>query len=227
MVFIKLNSLILIWVHFYHSTQILSTMKNMLLGAFALLLSLSPSASAQFGIEGGLTFNQLSDAKVNNVEKSFESAQGKHLGIFYGMGRNVGLRLGVRYSDAEGLYKGLSSGNTDGFKANFVEFPVDLRLRVNTPLLKPYLVAGPLFRVAAGSDDEDFKEAVKSLNVAASVGGGVELRLGGLSLYPEINYTVGVSSFLKTGATIGGVSVNAEDNSQLNQFVIKLGIGFH
>ncbi|MBL7978102.1 MAG: outer membrane beta-barrel protein [Bacteroidetes Order II. Incertae sedis bacterium] len=202
-------------------------MKKLYWGFVALIFLLTPAANAQFGIEGGLTFNQLSDAKVNNVTESFESAQGKHLGIFYGMGRNVGLRLGLRYSDAEGLYKGLSSGNTEGFKASFVEMPVDLRLRVNTPLLKPYLVAGPLLRVAAGSDNDEFKDAIKSLNVAASIGGGVELRLGGLSLYPEINYTVGVSSFLKTGATVGGISINAADDSQLNQFVIKLGIGFH
>lgn len=182
---------------------------------------------AQFGIEAGLTFNQLEDAKINNIDQSFENAQGKHIGVFYGLGKKrLNLRLGLRYTDTAGLYKNVVANTPDGFKASFIEIPVDLRLRVRTPLIKPYLVAGPVLRVAASSSDEAFKDAMKDLTVAATVGGGLELRLGGLSFYPELNYTTGVSQFLKEGATVGGVNFQAEQ-SKINQFVLKVGIGFH
>lgn len=192
-----------------------------------MFIAAAPFSRAQFGIEAGLTYNELSDVNAGNVEQSFDAAQGKHVGVFYILGkRNLGVRLGVRYMDAEGLYKDVSQQNADGFKASFVEVPVDLRLRLNTPILKPYVVGGVLGRVASGSDDEAFQDAMQSWNLAANVGAGLELRLGGLSFYPELNYTVGLNSIMKEGTTVGGVTFNADD-SKLNQFVIKVGIGFH
>jgi hypothetical protein len=186
------------------------------------------SVQAQTGIEVGAVFNSIDDVKTSTTTKSFDSAQGWHIGVFANIGKGfVGFRPGIRYTDGEGLYNDITTGNTNGFKVSSIEIPLDLRFRINTPVIKPYLVAGPLLRFPISADNEDFKNAMENFNLAASVGGGIELKLGGLHLYPELNYTMGVTRFVKNSFQIGSVNFNLEDESKLNNVVVKVGVAFN
>ena len=180
---------------------------------------------AQAGIEAGLRYSSL---KGVNTDNATERAEGWHFGLFYVLGKRgaVSFRPGLRYTDGDGFFDSIQATNFDGVKISSVEIPFDIRLKVPLPIIKPYIVAGPVISLPTSSDDQEFSDAFKSVNLAANVGGGIELKLGGLHLYPEINYSVGLSGVVKDGTKIRGVTFSNADQSKIKTFTLKLGIGF-
>lgn len=189
---------------------------------FSVLLSTSPSAHAQLGIDAGVSFTSLENIS-SNPDDTFDNADGWHVGLSYLMGRRIGLRVGVRYMNVEGLYEGLSNQEPDGFDLAFVEVPLELRAAFGGRHIKPYILAGPLFRFPVSSSDEDFQDAVRSISYAGTVGAGIEIRLGGLGLLPEVNYVFGVSDFLDESFELGGANFSA-DGSGADSIILKLGV---
>src|SRR5690606_30396506 len=188
-------------------------------------------AHAQLGVAIGLNFDSISDIDTGDREATFDNATGYHLGIFYDLSAGpLAIRPGLFYRQVQNVKVDiLEAGSriTESFDLNLIEVPVDLRLRMALPLLKPYVLAGPVFGFSSTGDD-DFKDALQELTVAANIGIGVEVSLPGFTpvLYPELRYSFGVSRFMKEELSIGDFTFEADDAQRLNTFMLRLGIRF-
>ena len=105
---------------------------------------------------------------------------------------------------------------------SLIEVPIDVRLRLGLPLISPYLVGGPVLRFPSSSDGEDRFE---SFNLAGGAGVGVELGLGGMTLYPELKYTFGITRFTKESYEVGGVTITPDEDQRLNAVMLSVGLG--
>jgi hypothetical protein len=162
----------------------------------SLSLFLGTAASGQhllsFGIKGGLpltdAFSDFSFMGVDVNSHSFSAS--KHFVI----GPTVELRLPLGFSvEADALYRPLNltidthtlplpstHSSTD---ITSWEFPILAKYHfLHTPVVKPYVEAGPIFR-AAGSQGSHLSGG------GFAMGGGVDLKLPVVRVTPEIRYS--------------------------------------
>lgn len=201
--------------------------------SLALLLTaafaFAPSAQAQVGLAGGYNYNQLDDISATDVEANFENASGYHIGIFYDLGLGpIAIRPGIFYRQV-GTYEFGDLPDVDEVERidlNAVEVPIDVRWRVlPLPLVKPYLLAGPVITFPQSDDDFDSTE---SINLNADIGAGVEIVLPGvgLTLMPEFRYGIATTSLLKDEFEVRGVTVQPQDDPRLNSIMLRLNVRF-
>lgn len=200
-------------------------MKRLLL-AFLFLITVSSSISfAQFGIAAGMNFESMSDISGSR-EATFENVTGYHAGMFYNFGMGaVGLKIGAFLRDVSNIEMN-RSGFIDSFDVVLIDVPVDVRFNLTaTPVVRPYLVAGPVFSFPS-STDEEYNDALEKVNVSGNVGGGLAIDIAGVTLFPEIRYVIGVTRFLKDEFEIGGFQFDADEAQRQNSVMLRLGIGF-
>lgn len=183
----------------------------------ALLGALAPNtAQAQLGIAAGANFDRLSD-----IDADTEGALGYHVGLFYDARLGpLGIRPGLFYTDVGDIEYDTAEGAVEDFDLQLVEIPIDARLRLGgTPILTPYLLAGPVFRINASGDD--FGGNMKDFSMAANAGVGLEVNVQGtgLRLFPELRYSFGVND-IATDLGFEG------EDARLNNFMIRLGLTF-
>lgn len=183
---------------------------------------------AQVGIAAGLNFEELGDIKATDRRATVDNSTGYHVGIFFDLGAGpVSLRPGVFYRDLGEIV--VSDGaQTSSFNLSMVEVPVDLRLQVlPSPVVAPYLFAGPVVSFASSPDD-NFNDAVRNLLLSANAGGGLNISLGSITLSPEIRFGFSVSRWLEEGRTItvGGAEIVSEEVSRENAVMLRLGVSF-
>lgn len=188
------------------------------------LLSTAGTARAQggLGVVAGLNFNELGDIQTGNMDATFDNASGWHVGIFYDLPLGpLAVRPGIRYMDAGAIFESDNFNLRDDVKVSLIEIPLDVRIRLGLPFVKPYVMAGPVLRFPAGNDTDRLKE----FSFAGGLGAGIELGLGGVRLFPELRYTFGISRFTKESYKLGGVTLTPDDNQQLNAIMLSLGVG--
>lgn len=197
------------------------------------LAAAAPVQAQKFGFTAGLNFDRLSDISVSgsvgaSAEATFDNKTGWHIGVWTDIPLGVvSIRPGVRYMSAGQLFEGLSDLNPaveDDFDINLVEIPVLLRFGFGAPVLKPYLFGGPVIRFPAGVDNV-IDGDLKSPTLAGEVGLGLQVALGGISLYPEIAYSFGLSSFIDDELILGFVTFSTDDSQKLNTAMLRLGVG--
>ena len=198
-----------------------------------MLATAAPTQAQKFGFTAGLNFDRLSDITVRSsasasADATFDNKTGWHIGIWTDIPLGVvSIRPGVRYMSAGQLFEGLSDLNPtvqDDFDINLIEIPVLVRFGFGAPVLKPYLFAGPVVRFPAGVDNV-IDGDLKSPTLAGEVGLGLQVALGGISLYPEIAYTFGLSSFIEEELILGFVTFSTDDSQKLNTAMLRLGVG--
>lgn len=185
----------------------------------------APAATAQVGVAAGLNFDRFSDIEADRT--SFENATGFHVGIFYDLPLGpIAIRPGVFYMDVGTIDIERDGSVVESIDLNLFEVPVDLRIRMMTPLIKPYATVGPVLRFAS-SDDEEFEDSLNNFSVAANIGLGLELGAPGaqIRLFPELRYSFGISN-LTDDVTFLGQQFSTEDNLRLNTFMVRLGVAF-
>lgn len=186
------------------------------------------------GFAGGLNYDQLSDIEGTR-SATFDNATGYHIGLFYAFNVGmIGLRPGVFYVDVgdfeidfeDNRPCTVEGGCEDLFDLSLIEIPIDVRLRLNTSVVTPYLLAGPTLRFANTSND-DLEEALKEFSMAGAVGAGIEIGPPGgmFRLYPEIRYTFGVDGVIDD-FTFLGAEFEADEEQQLNSIMLRLGLTF-
>ena len=197
-------------------------MKIFLVSLFLLTTAFGQSLSV--GIRGGVPFTgALSDLTTHGVDvvsRSFSDSNQYIIGPMVELHLPFGLSI-----EADGLYRPLNlttetqiapqttvlrtSKNVSSW-----EFPILGKVRVPVlPLVKPYIGAGPSFRVA-GSDLSFLSS--KGLAVAL----GLELKISKLRIAPEVRYTRWGSD---NKLTVGNVVSVA---SKTNQGEFLVGISF-
>ncbi len=205
------------------------------LGLLAIVvgLCLAGPASAQinqFGFTAGLNFDRLTDVSLNNVDANFDSKTGWHAEVWIDLSLLgiVTLRPGLRYMDAGKLFEGLSEIDeraVDDFDITLVEVPVLIHFGFPAPIIKPYILAGPVLRFPVGVDNT-IDTDLQSLTLAGELGFGVAVPFAGLTLYPEIAFTFGLSSFTNDEIIIGFATFSTDDSQHLNTAMLRLGVGF-
>jgi hypothetical protein len=187
-------------------------------------------AQAQVGLAAGLTYDNLGDIEVSSARATFESATGYHVGVFVDLAAGpLAIRPGVFYRHLGNMDLGGSliiDDVSETFDISIIEAPIDLRFRLGvTPLISPYIMAGPVIRFAA-TDNELFEDNLENFSLAADVGFGIEVKLGAVKLFPELRYAFGITRFLKEDIVINNITITPDDEARLNTFMIRLGVGF-
>ena len=193
--------------------------------AFALLATsaalTAPTASAQiipqFGIAGGLNFGSLSDAGSLDIG----SSTGYHIGLYAQVGvASFAVRPGLFYQRVGELELPTTQGVgvLDEFSVSYVLVPIDLIYKpLPTPLIKPYLLAGPEFRIASGdlADAAFGDDGARSFTTAINIGIGAQFgAVIGPKVFGELRYAFDLS----------GVS-EGDDSVKVNVVMLRVGLG--
>jgi hypothetical protein len=174
-----------------------------------LMLSMTSEASAadnvHFGALGGGNFSNITIQPKTAFDPSTTSRMNLGGFVEFGLSRNIFLEARGMYvqkgADARG--RGMETGFSAEAMANYVTFPVLLKVKHISELWRPYLVVGPevgyntsakaVVRGPAGTlEDPDFDEGVRSWDFAVCLGGGVEIPAGRVSLLAEGLYSIGL-----------------------------------
>ncbi len=200
-----------------------TTISTLIVGLF--LLMTTQRADAQgLGLSVGANFNSLSDIDTGSQEATFNNATGWHLHLWFDMPVGpVAVRPGLRYMDAGAVFEDEDLDIPSSEEVvSLLEIPVDVRIRMTMPLVTPYVLAGPVLRFPTGNENED---RFKSFSVAAGVGVGAEIGLGGLKVFPELKYTFGITRFTEDEYELGGIDFEVDDSQHLNAVMLSIGIG--
>ena len=197
---------------------------------FAVVLLMVPQAAAQqFGVTVGTNFQRLSDVSLNSVESVFEDQSGWHAGAWFEVGLGpLGIRIAGRYLEAGQLFTGLQESFPivrDNFDISLVDFSLLLRYGLDSPVINPYVFAGPTFRIPARADVA-INNDLKPLTYAGEVGAGIEINIGSFSLYPEVAYLFGLSRFIEDELVVEFVTLTVDEPPQLNTVMLRLSVGF-
>ena len=157
------------------------------------LASMAFGQRLSIGIKAGVpltdAFQDKTISGVDFSQRTFSKSREYIVGAMLEVHLPAGLSV-----EADGLYHPLnfatenrialrpalfrSSNNYSSF-----EFPILAKYRLPTPLIHPYVEAGPNFRTLGGNFDSYLSHA------ALTIGGGVEFRVLKLRIAPEIRYT--------------------------------------
>ena len=193
------------------------------------VLSLSEVQAQGLGFSAGLNYNELSDIS-SDTDLLFENATGWHVALWFDLPLGpLALRPGVRYMDVGSIFDNVRTNTPnpfsgDNFSVTLLEVPIDLRIRLPFPIITPYVMVGPVLRFPAANDSQT-NERLESFSFAGGVGAGLELKLGGIRLFPELKYTFGLSRFTKEAYELPGMIVIPNEDQNLNSVMLCLGIG--
>lgn len=208
-------------------------LKRAALSALLVIFLWSPAhralGQAQFGIVGGANFAALSDIQANNQAISFDNATAFHAGIFLDLNLGpINLRPGAYYLNAGALFEGSSVFQNDNFDLAYVTIPVDLVFNIGLGPLQPYFFAGPELRIFTPSDiPQEIEDGIQDFVFNGTAGLGLKIRPPGtgITLYPQLRYSFGISSYTNSSYQFEGVSVEAND-ANVRMWLLSLGIGF-
>ncbi|MGB0649756.1 MAG: hypothetical protein ACPGQT_02475 [Rhodothermales bacterium] len=190
------------------------------------VLALMPmTANAQLGVAAGLNFDDLSDI-TGSRSATYENSTGYHFGVFFDTASSpIALRLGAYYRDMGEVELNLGEFG-QFFNLSLLDVAADVRFAVlPLPIVKGFVSAGPVVSFPSSSNDE-FKESLESASVSGNVGAGMAISLGGMTLTPEIRYSIGVSRFMKDEFSIGGIDFETEVIQRSNSVMLRFGFIF-
>lgn len=197
--------------------------------AVTILPSQSARGQAQFGIVGGANFAALSDIQANNQAISFDNATAFHAGLFVDLKLGpINLRPAAYYLNAGALFEGSTVFQNDTFDLAYVTIPVDLIVNFGLGPIQPYLFVGPEFRIFTPSGiPAEVEAGLQDFVFNGTAGLGVKFQAPGLgvTLYPHLRYSFGISSYTNDSYQFEGVSVEAND-ANVRMWLLSLGIGF-
>jgi len=199
--------------------------------ALVLMAGTVAPAQAQFGVAGGLNFESADDIETSTTDNAtLDNSTGYHLGVVYELGLGPAtLRPGVFYRRV-GTFEFSQSalpGNENRFDVSAWQVPVDLRFTVlPTPLVSPYVLAGPMATFPRGEDD--FDDATEEISYSFNIGLGANISLPATSLkiQPELRYEFGASKFIKDDFEIGDTSFSPQDTPRFNAFGLRVNVLF-
>lgn len=130
-------------------------------------------AQLKFGVKGGVNISTVSfSSDIVNADNITGFQIGPMIEATVPL-LGVGFDLGVLYSK-----KGMSVDNKD-ISTDYIDIPLNLKWKLDLPLIKPYLAAGPYIGLRVGGDDKwtTLKNQIEAKSFAAGLnfGAGVEL----------------------------------------------------
>ncbi|MEM8598623.1 MAG: porin family protein [Bacteroidota bacterium] len=183
----------------------------------AALVATTATASAQiipqFGIAGGLNFGSLSDASSLDIGAS----TGYHIGVYAQVGvASFAVRPSILYQRVGDIE--FETPGIEDIGVSYVLIPIDLIYKpLPTPLIKPYLLAGPEFRIATGDlasaafGNEDARSFTTAINIGVGAQFGAVI---GPKVFGELRYAFDLS----------GVS-EGDETVKVNVVMLRVGLG--
>jgi len=206
---------------------------TVLASLFALLLMVGTAvpAQAQLGISGGLNFESAGDIETTTTNNAtLDNSTGYHLGVVYELGLGAAtLRPGFFYRRV-GTFEFSQSALPQGenrFDVSAWQVPVDLRFTVlPTPLVSPYVLAGPMATFPRGEDDFDDATEEISYSLNVGIGANISLPASSLKIQPELRYEFGASKFIKDDFEIAGTEFSPQDTPRFSAFGLRVNVIF-
>lgn len=192
-------------------------MKNLFIFLFS--LTAFSSLQAQIGIEGSTGLGKLKGIKKNNANFKPLSYDQK-VGLFYRWSKaGFALKSGISYGTTT-----LEFADTEKIETKNLQIPAEFHF-IASPKAK-----GSLYGVLGiGMDipvSGDQKTQLEKVNVAGLLGAGYQIKVGRITLLPELGYHFGVTKYTKATFNTSAATYTSDEELVLNTFVIKLGIGF-
>lgn len=199
--------------------------------ALVLALGTAAPAQAQLGVAGGLNFESAGDIETSTTNNAtLDNSTGYHIGLVYELGLGAAtIRPGFFYRRV-GTFEFAPSALPQGenrFDVSAWQVPVDLRFTVlPTPLVSPYVLAGPMATFPRG--ESDFDDATEEISYSLNVGIGANISLPttSLKIQPELRYEFGASKFIKDDFEIGGVDFQPQDTPSFSAFGLRVNVIF-
>ena len=178
----------------------------LLVAAFAgLLLMPRPAvAGVQFGLKAGGNMAKPTGADADDPLATLKSRIGFTGGIFlaFNFGRVVTIQSEVLYTMKGATYVALDDSYTDKLSADYIEIPLLLKLRIPTPVVQPFVFAGPSvgfkLKEKLESDGEEIpldEALLKNNDYGAIFGAGLNL---GRSFMIDVRYSLGLQKVINT-----------------------------
>jgi hypothetical protein len=176
----------------------------LLAASFAGLLVLPRPAAAdvQFGIKAGGNMARPTGADADDPLATLKSRVGFTGGIFlaFNFGRVVTIQSEVLYTMKGATYVALDDSYTDKLSADYIEIPLLLKLRIPTPVVQPFVFAGPSvgfkLKEKLESNGVPLDETIlKNNDYGAIFGAGVNV---GRNFMVDVRYSLGLQKVIST-----------------------------
>lgn len=187
-------------------------------------------AQAQWGVAAGLNFDSAGDIDTNtNTQQNatLDNSTGYHVGVIYDLGLGpVNIRPGFFYRKVGKTYDLPSSLDEANANVSAWEVPVDIRVTLlPTPLVSPYLLAGPKASFLR-SDLDELDDDLEDISYSIVIGAGADISLGSaLTLQPELRYDFGTTNYISEEIEVGNTTFTQED-PKLSAFSLRLNVIF-
>jgi hypothetical protein len=211
-------------------------MKKLLMLTLVVLFVCSITTNAagiSLGLKGGLAIANLSGAFIEELEEEIEADLGSKMvfagGVFVDIGFSemIGLQPEILY-----ISKGAKAEEAEGsvtMNLTYLEIPLLLKLKIPaSPLLTFQILAGPTIGMNLGAkgvieatgeetQEEDFKDDIKLMDMGVSFGAGVGIGLGSSGILTlDGRYTMGLVS----------IAEDAGEEAKTNYISIMAGYAF-
>ena len=199
--------------------------------ALVLALGTVAPAQAQLGVAGGLNFESAGDIETTTTDNAtLDNSTGYHIGLVYELGLGAAtIRPGFFYRRV-GTFEFGSSALPQGenrFAVSAWQVPLDLRFTVlPTPLVSPYVLAGPMATFPRGEDDFDDATEEISYSLNVGVGANISLPATSLKIQPELRYEFGATTFIKDDFEIGDTEFSPQDSPNFSAFGLRVNVVF-
>ena len=192
------------------------------------LFGASQASAQTIGFKIGASFANVSGDDVDEDTETLTSLMGGGF-IRFGMGP-IGIQPEVLFVTRGWKVEDDAEDVTGKFKADYIEVPILAVLPLSLGAgIAPYVFAGPSFAfnigctlsgesegVSVDADCEDFGFDLKSTDIGATLGGGLEFPMGPGALLVEGRYNFGLSNIAdfedadvktRTAAILAGYSI--------------------
>jgi hypothetical protein len=184
-------------------------MTALVAAAFAVLVLLPGPAAAQLGIKVGGNMAKVTGADAQDLEGTLKTKVGFMGGIFLALnfGSVVTVQTEVLYTmkGATFEYTDLEDTYTEKLYGDYIEIPLLLKLRIPTPVVQPFVFAGPSVgfklreKLTVNGEDIPLEEKIlKNNDYGAIFGAGLNL---GKHFMLDVRYSMGLQKVIDT---VGG-----------------------
>ena len=192
--------------------------------ALGLVCALPSAVEAQIGALAGYNRDTIEEFLPANGFGLADPAGGYHVGVFLNFNLAAfSIRPALVYHRMPDLIA-MAGEERVQFDIDLLEFPLDFRLRLPTPIVQPYIFAGPVLTLPSSSL-ESVDELLESRAVRAEFGVGLELDVG-IRLWPEVRYGFGLGSLMGSDVPVGSAVLSGEGDPRHNALTLRLGISF-
>ncbi|UCC24524.1 MAG: porin family protein [Gemmatimonadales bacterium] len=172
-----------------------------------------------FGVRGGVSVASASLDASQTFDKSNRTGIAGGLFLDYATSSVFGFQIGAQYTQ-KGVELDFGSGNTPAFDLGYLDIPAVLKLGIPLGIIRPSIFGGVGlgFQTQCEVSGEDCGDVFKGSDFHGIVGLDLAIYLGGLSLWADGRYNVGLQNIADASDVVGDL--------KNRNWTLQVGIGF-